>query len=132
MGRNHGKRGRVYMSLTSAGTAEPIPFMASWEVNHPTDKVEVTAMGDVHKTYVSGMADAQGSFRGFLDDATAQTYTAAIDGLPRKLYIYPDILSNAKYWYGLAIVDLSASGGVDGANTLNSSWAANDVFQRSY
>lgn len=132
MGRIHGKRGRVYMGIASGGTAEPLPFIASWEVNQPTDKAPVTAMGDRNKTYVNGMPDTQGSFRGFMDDSTAQVYTAAIDALPRKLYIYPDILSNTKYWYGMAIVDASTAGGVDGPVTLNSSWAAADDFQRSF
>ena len=132
MGRIHGKRGRVYFGVASGAAASPIPFLAGWEVNHSTDKAEVTAMGDNNKTYVNGMPDATGSFRGFLDDATAQFYTAAVDGLARNLYIYPDISSNAKYWYGQAVVDISASGGVDGATTLTSNWSAATDFLRSY
>ena len=72
------------MGLASGGTAEPLPFIAKWEVNHSTDKAEVTAMGDRFKVFVGGMPEASGSFNGFLDDATAQTYTAAVDGLARK------------------------------------------------
>jgi hypothetical protein len=117
--RAHGKRGRVYCAIASGGTAEPLPFIASWEINQGNDKAEVTAMGDTQKTYVAGMADAQGSFRGFLDDSTAQTYTAAIDGLARK-------------WYGEILPDFSSSGGVDGALTLSSSWAAASAILRSW
>jgi hypothetical protein len=130
--RAHGKRGRVYCAIASGGTAEPLPFIASWEINQGNDKAEVTAMGDTQKTYVAGMADAQGSFRGFLDDATAQTYTAAIDGLARKWYLYPDLTSNTKYWYGEILPDFSASGGVAGANSLSSSWAAASAILRSW
>ncbi len=132
MGRNHGKRGRVYMGIAAAAEASPIPFIAGWEVNHATDKADVTAMGDSNKVVVNGMPGADGSFRGFLDDATAQTYTAAIDGLARKLYIYPDISSNTKYWYGTAAVDMSAAGGVDSAVTLSASWSAASDFLRSW
>jgi hypothetical protein len=125
MARIHGKRGRVYLGIAdSSASAEPLPFIAKWSINNATDKSEVTAMGDVQKTYVSGMADAQGTFSGFHDDATAQTYTAAIDGLPRKFYLYPDILSNTKYRWGTVIVDMTTEGGVDGPVTVSASWAA--------
>lgn len=132
MARNHGKRGRVYMGIAAAAEASLLPFIASWEVNHSTDKQETTAFGDANKQYANGMADAQGSFRGFLDDATAQTYTASIDGLSRKLYIYPDISSSTKYWYGLAVVDMTAGGAVDSAVTLSVSWNAASDFLRSW
>ncbi len=132
MTRIHGKRGRAYWGITSGAEASPLPFIATWEVNHATDKSEVTAMGDNNKKYVNGMADAQGSLTGFTDTDTAQTYAAAADGLPRKFYLYPDILTNTKYWYGMAISDFSAGGGVSGPVTLNSSWSAADDFWRSW
>jgi hypothetical protein len=55
-----------------------------------TAQLDVTAMDDDNKVYISDMPDASGDFSGFYDDATAQTYTAAIDGLPRKFYLYPN------------------------------------------
>ena len=120
------------MGIASGGTAEPLPFIAAWEINQSSDKAEVTAMGDTQKVYVGGMADASGSFRGFMDDATAQTYTAAIDGLARKFYLYPDLSSNTKYWYGEILVDFSAGGGVDGAVTLTANWNAASLINRSW
>jgi hypothetical protein len=132
VGRTHGRRGRVYFAIASGGEASPLPFIAQWEVNHTTDKAEVTAMGDRLKVYVGGMPDASGSFSGFLDDATAQTYTAAVDGLGRKFYLYPDLSSNTKYWYGTILADMSAAGGVSGGSTLSSSWSAADDVHRSW
>ncbi len=132
MGRFHGRRGRVYFAITSGAEASALPFIAQWEVNHATEKTEVTAMGDRLKVYVGGIPEASGSFSGFLDDATAQTYTAAVDGLARKFYLYPDLSSNTKYWYGTILADMSASGGVSGAGTLASNWAAADDIHRSW
>lgn len=124
MGRLHGRRGRVYLAIASGGTAEPLPFMAKWTLNATTDRSEVTAMGDDNKIYVSGMPDASGMFSGFYDDATAQTYTAAIDGLARKFYLYPSTLTNSQYFFGTILVDASFGGGVDGPITLDAQWNA--------
>lgn len=125
MSRIHGRRGRVYLGLASdTAVAEPLPFIAKWAINHSTDKVEVTAMGDSNKTYVAGLADATGTFSGSYDNATAQTYTAAVDGLARKFYLYPDLSTNTQYWFGTIIVDLSVDGGVDTAVNISSSWNA--------
>jgi hypothetical protein len=130
LARIHGKRGRIYWEITSGGSAEPLPFIARWAIRFPTDKADVTAMGDTHKTYVSGMPDCTGMFSGFLDDSTAQTYTAATDSLARKVYIYPDLSSNTKYWFGTAVADFTSEGGVDGGVTVNADWAAASLFTR--
>lgn len=115
----------MYLGLASdTAVAEPLPFIAKWAINHSTDKVEVTAMGDSNKTYVAGLADATGTFSGSYDNATAQTYTAAVDGLARKFYLYPDLSTNTQYWFGTIIVDLSVDGGVDTAVNISSSWNA--------
>ena len=131
MGRAHGRRGRVYLGIASdSATAEPLPFIAKWAVNHQSDKVEVTAMGDSNKVYVGGLADATGTFSGSYDDATAQTYTAAIDGLARKFYLYPDLTTNTRYWFGTILVDASFDGGVDQAINMSASWNAASQVQR--
>jgi hypothetical protein len=131
MSRIHGKRGRVYLGLASdTAVAEPLTFIARWAIRHPTDRADVTVMGDSHKIYVNGMPDATGMFSGFLDDATAQTYTAAIDGLARKFYLYPDLSSNTKYFFGTIVVDFALEGGVDGGVTLNADWGAASLLTR--
>lgn len=125
MSRIHGRRGRVYLGIASdTAVAEPLPFIAKWAINHTVDKVEVTAMGDSNKTYVAGMPDATGTFSGSYDNATAQTYTAAIDGLARKFYLYPDLTTNTQYWFGTIVVDMSVDGGVDQAVNMSASWNA--------
>lgn len=130
MARIHGRRARVYLAVASGGTAEPIPFMASFEINFETEKADVTAFGDNNKVYVAGLPDASGSFDGFYDDATAQTYTAATDGIARKFYLYPSTLTNTQYWFGTILPDFSVNGAVDGAVEVSVSWnAASEIIK---
>lgn len=130
MARIHGRRGRVYLSVTSGGTAEPIPFLNSFTIDFATDKAEVTAFEDGNKVYVAGLPDASGEFGGFYDDATAQTYTAAVDGQPRKFYLYPNTLLTTQYWFGTILPDFSVEGGVDDAVTVAASWNAASAIQK--
>ena len=131
MARIHGRRGRIYFGVASdSASASPLPFFATWSMNFATDKAEVTAMGDDNKIYVSGLPDASGQFSGFFDDATAQTYTAATDGLARKFYLYPSILSNSIYFFGTILADFSVDGGVGDAVKVSSSWSAASVISK--
>jgi hypothetical protein len=132
MARIHGRNGRLYGSLTSGGSAEPVTFLNNWSINFATDNVDVTSFGDTGKVYVAGLPDASGSYSGFYDDETVQFYTAATDGVARKFYLYPSTLSTSKYWFGTAIFDFNVQGGVDGAVAVSGSWsAASDVAKVS-
>lgn len=104
--------------------AEPLPFFASWSINFETEKIEVTAMGDNNKVYLSGLPDASGEFAGFYDDSTNQTYTAAVDGLPRKFYLYPNTTDNTKYFFGTVLPDFSVNAAVNGAAEVSAKWSA--------
>jgi hypothetical protein len=123
--RRHARNSRLYMALTSGGTAEPIAFINQWNFDQNTDTAEVTALGDTNKIYVSGLPDASGSLSGWYDDATVQTYTAALDGQPRKFYQYSDIVNDpGQYWFGTILVDFSLKGGVSDALAFSANWKA--------
>lgn len=124
MARIHGRSGRLYAGISSAGTAEAIAFLNNWSLGNSVDFIEVTAFGDTNKTYVSGLPDNQGDFSGFYDTATAQLYTAATDGIARKFYLYPDNSNTGQYWFGTALFDFSISGGVDKAVEVSGNWRA--------
>ena len=125
MGRIAGRRGRIYMGIASdTATAEPLPFYASWSINFQTEKIEVTAMGDTTKVYVAGLPDASGDFKGFYDDSTSQTYLAAVDGLARKFYLYPNTALTTQYWFGTILPDFQVNGDVGGAIEVSASWSA--------
>lgn len=131
MGRIHGRNGRVYMGLaSSAAVAEPLPFFAKWSISFATDKVDVTAMGDNNKVYVAGLPDASGDFSGFYDDATVQTYTAAVDGQARNFYLYPNANKSTQYFFGTVLPDFSVNGDVAGAVEVSSSWNAASQIQK--
>lgn len=112
MARAHGQKGRLYMAITAAGQAEPVAFINSWSLNLSVDNVEVTAFGDTNKVYVAGLPDASGSFAGFYDDATAQMYTAATDGVARRFYLYTNTTDSTKYFFGTALFDYNVETGV--------------------
>jgi hypothetical protein len=130
--RRAGRNARVFMSLASGGTAEPIAFVKSNSLSAATDKFEVTAFGDGNKIYVAGLPDSSGSFDFWYDDATTQTYTAAVDGIARKFYFYPDFVNSPTvYWYGTWLVDFSITATVDGAIDGSASWNAASTILKS-
>lgn len=126
MARVHGRRGRLYVGIaTDTAAAEPVAYLSKFSMNFATDNVEVTANGDANKVYVAGLPDSSGSFSGFYDDATAQTYTAATDGLARRFYLYPTTPSSAgPYWFGTGLFDFSVEGDVSGAVTVSGDFQA--------
>lgn len=121
----------VYMGATQGAAASPVAFQASWSINMATDTQEVTAFGDPVKIYVAGLPDASGDFSGFWDDSTGQTYKVATDGLPRNLYLYPNLTADPNvYFFGTVIADFSMDGAVGGAITVKSAWKAASQVQR--
>jgi hypothetical protein len=124
MARIAGRNGRMYANVTSGGTAEPITFLNNWSINFASDRIEVTAFGDTGKSYVAGLPDASGDYSGFYDDATNQFYSAAVDGVARKFYLYPSTSTNTQYWFGTAVFDFNVNAAVDGAVEVSGSWAA--------
>lgn len=132
MSRIHGRNGIVYLGVNPADAASPMAFLSDWSLNYSVAKVDVTCMGDQNLIWVAGLPDASGDFSGFMDTATAQTYVAAQDGLPRNFYLYPSTLATqvGQYFFGQILPDFSIAGGVSAAVTLKSSWNAASRIQR--
>ena len=126
MARIAGTTGRLYVGIaSSSAAAEPIAYISKMALDFSTDDLDVTAMGDVNKVYVAGMPDCSGSFSGFYDDATAQTYTAARDGQPRNFYWYPTLPSSAgPYWFGTGLFDFSIETDINGAVSVSGNFKA--------
>lgn len=114
----------MYLAIASGGVAEPIAYLNSWSISFNSEKPEVTAFGDENRTYVAGLPDASGDFAGFYDDATEQFYTAAVDGVERRFYLYPSTSDNTQYFYGEIFPDMSINATVSGAVEISSSWNA--------
>lgn len=124
MSRLHGRNGRVYMALTSGGTAEPVAYLNAWTLNFPTEKSDASAFGDDNKVYTSGMPDASGTFAGWYDDASVQTYQAARDGVARKFYLYPTNANTGQYWFGTILPDFQAEGSIGETIKVQAAWNA--------
>lgn len=133
MSRIHGRNGVAYVAVDGPGGANPVAspmaFLSDWSINFTVAKVDVTAMLDTNLIYVAGLPDASGDFTGFYDSATAQTYVAATDGLPRNFYLYPSNTAAQmspvpQYFFGTILPDYALSGGVTAAVSLKSTWNA--------
>lgn len=127
MARISGKGGKLYVSLTAAGNAEPVANIRSWSIDQTTDTVDVTALGDSTKVFVQTLPNASGQIQGFFDDASASNklYTAATaeSGSAKKFYLYPGAATD-KYWSGTAYFAISHQGAVDGAVEFSATWVA--------
>lgn len=131
MSRLAGDNGIVYLGIAgTSASASPLPFVAKWTLSFKTDKYDVTAMGDGQKVYVGGLKDASGSFNGWYDDSSNQTYTAATDGAPRKMYLYPNAGDATKYFFGYIVADMSIDGGVGGGVAMSADWSAYSAITR--
>jgi hypothetical protein len=104
--------------------------VAKWTADFVTDFVEVTALGDVNKVRVAGLPDSKGTFAGFYDDASRQTYTAAVDGLARNFYLYPSLLNPGTYFFGQVFADWSSSGGSGEAIAMSGNWVAASAMSK--
>lgn len=124
MARIAGRNGALFAGITSGGTAEPIAYLTQWTLDASSDRTDVTAFGDTAKAYVQGLPDAQGTFSGWYDSASAQLYTAAVDGVARKTYLYPDRTTPSVYFFGTCFYDFSIDTSVDGAVSISGSWAS--------
>jgi hypothetical protein len=126
-----GRKGVVYLSTTGSGAATSVLKITNWTLDQSTDKIEVTAFGDANKTYVQGLKDIKGTFKGFFDDTETKPFTGAdsTDGI--KVYLYPSSDAASKYWYGPAWLDVSIDCGVNGAVQISGSFAANGSWGRN-
>lgn len=126
----HGKSGVVYMSTSGSGNAVNVVLLTEWSLNRDTDLVEVTAFGDLNKSYVQGLPDIKGNLSGFFDSATDQLFDAAdsVDGV--KVYLYPSANAPSVYFYGPAWVSASITAGVNDAVKLTANFSAAGAWGR--
>ena len=128
MARIAGRRGALYVDITGSGSASPVPYMKKFTFSSTVATIDVTAFSDTTKVYVADLPDAQGTYDGFYDTATAQLYTAATDGLARKTYLYPDNSIPGTYFYGTATFDMNLDVDVAGAVQVNGAFKAFTPF----
>lgn len=126
MARTPGRFGRIYLAATNGGEATPVGATKSWQLDAQAEQYDATAQGDTSKTYGAGLPGGSGSFEAFYDSSSyaGDVFTAARDGLARKLYAYPDATVNTKYWFCTAFVSASVSSDVGGMTTVSGQFSA--------
>lgn len=127
-----GRKGVMYVSTTGTGVATNVLHMSEWTINSATDKIETTSFGDTNKTYVQGLPDLKGTFKGFWDDTESKPFTGAGSSDGVKLYLYPSADAPTKFWSGPAWLDLSMSVPVSGAVTIDGSFVANGSWAKTF
>lgn len=128
MPRIPGKNLALYMDIAGGGSASPVPFISNFDIQSTTATYDVTAGGDTNHVYVPGLADKQGTYSGFYDDATQQMYKAATDGVARTFYFYPNTGDLTKYKFGTAFFDTQQTFPVDGAVAIQGNWHASGTI----
>ncbi len=126
MARIHGRFGQLYVGATTSAAASPVAATKSWTLDAQTDYVDVTAQGDTSKQSVAGLPGGSGSFEAFYDEAaySGAVFTAASDGLARKIYMYPNTSTMTKYWFFTGFISGSVTSSVDGATSVAGKFAA--------
>lgn len=131
MTRIHGKSGVAYLSLNSGDPASPVAFLSSWTVEYTQEYINVTGILDSQSIYIAVITSSAGTFAGFYDTATAQSYVAAADGLPRNFYLYPGGSGGGAFFSGTVLPDYNITGGGDAAVSLAVSWSAAGAVTRT-
>lgn len=126
------RKGVIYISTSGAGVATNVIHISNWTINRTTDKIEVTSFGDLNKTYVQGLPDVKGTFKGFWDDTESKPFTGAASTTGVNMYLYPSADAPSKFWSGPAWMDLSMDTTVSGAVTINGSFAANGSWSNTF
>jgi len=122
--RIHGRSGIAYLGRNAGDAASPAAFLDSWEITVTREVFDVTAVTDSQVSYGAGITGVSGGFTGFYDTATAQSYAAAVDGLPRNLYLYPSLALPGTFFSGSVLPDYGIRGGTSSACALAVTWAA--------
>ena len=117
----HGRNGAIYVAATSGGSAVPLSGKTKWSINMSVDSIDATSFGDTTKTYLAGLPDGSVDFEGFYDWAADAIFTAATDGVARKVYLYPDSTDTTKYFFLTGTLDVSMDVSVSGAVSVKGS-----------
>lgn len=120
----------MYISTTGTGTPIAAISLSQWSLDKATDKIDVTAFGDLNKTYVQGLPDIKGSLAGFFDSSDDALFDGSESNDGIRIYLYPSSLAPTIYHYGPAWLDASISVDVKGACTVSASFVANGSWGR--
>lgn len=131
MARVPGRSGRLYVGSTDSAAAAPVAATRSWTIDAQSEQFDATAQGDTSKQFGQGLPGGSGSFEAFYETSSyaGNVFTAARDGLPRKVYFYPDHAVTTSYWFTTAYISASVTSDVGGMTTISGTFnAATDLI----
>ena len=109
----HGKGGAIYIGGAVGAGGIRVAAKSEWTLNRSRDYVEATAFGEANKTYLAGLPDVSGTFRGFLDTSGDVLLNAATsDAQDLYLYASDGTLAGTSVTlvaHGPALIDASVS-----------------------
>lgn len=120
----HGRKGRLYVAATSGGSASLVPGINQFTIDANTDQADVTAFGDSFHDYVTGLPDAKGTYSGVYVEGATQMFAAALDGLKRAMYWYPNVDDMSKYVTGYAFFDQSYDAAIGDGQKISGNWVS--------
>jgi len=129
----HSKNAMVYISSTGTGGGfGKLVGCTEWTLDMSTDTVEVTAFGDVNKTYVQGLPDLSGTVTGFWDNTEDKWFQAASSSDGCYVYLYFSSNEPTTYAYGPAWLSISMSNSVTGASEISGNFIAKGNWTVKY
>jgi predicted secreted protein len=102
------------VKLGTSGGTNIVGEVKSYSLEHTSDTVEDTAMGDASRTHIATLKSFSGSLDVFWDDSDTNGQGAFVVGNTIELNLYPAGVSDT-YYSGQAIVTgVSRTGSFDG------------------
>lgn len=134
MPKYHGIKGALLLASTNAGAAASVGNLSQFTLSIENDTVDVSTIGDTHRTFVSGLKSASMSFSGLWADDIDIPFDAfdqSQTGGTVKAYLYPGGVAVARYWYGdVWPKSVGIEVGVGGAVTMSGEMQFNGTCTR--
>ena len=106
MANIHGKNAIVYLGDGAGGAAISISEQNTYSIESDFELAETSELGDTWKSNVKGLMSWTASMEGNFNTASNQLFTAATGAQTANFYLYPDVASTSRYYYGTCWVKL--------------------------
>jgi len=88
MAAHHGREGAVYTDAETPSTSAQVGEVTGWQYNEEGEELELSALGDTEKRFLTGLVSAGGNFAVYFDDADGEQEALDI-GDDVELHLYP-------------------------------------------
>lgn len=110
----HGSNALIYLAASSSGAAVPLLEQSDYSIELDHELASVLSLGQTWDESVMGALKWKGSASGNFDPTSATLWNAATARAKVRMYVYPDVTSATRYYYGMVFVklDRALAGGV--------------------